>query len=501
MGNRYRGFAVAVSLVVLCAGSSRAGKDDAASALSITASGPDAAAGSFDGGIGRGAAPNPVVVGPSSPNGVSAASPRQGANQSAGASGRIAMAAAPAAAMTPVIEGARALAADVVAKDTYQVQIPGTPGPRLILTAGSAQYKTLWTRDACFGMLGLVADPASHRVVTDTLQTIFDRASSAGQLPRRQADHDNPFLMMLSFLGIKTPAPTELNRYEYVNELNVPQFDATMLPLILAGEYLKATGDKGFIAKNFATMKMSAAWLEAVADKTGGGLIDQPGSADWKDMVRRSGKTAYANVLLYKASASMAEMSRAMADGPLASGYDAFAQRTKTAVNAELWDGQSGYYRDGNETQAFSPDGNMLAIIWDVADKERTDRIMDRLEALLAKSPLPFPALDGEYPENRVPLIMKLMGNRHYQDTDIWPWEGNVCAVAAMHAGRKDLAVKVLARVAAQAVKDGTFYEVYSQDGKSLQPVRTLGYKSEPDFLWSAGTYLWAHNAIAAAPK
>ena len=93
MGDRYRDFAVAASLIVLCAGPSRAGKDGAAADLRVTAGGYDAAVGSFDGGIGRGATPDPVMAGPSSPNGS-----RQGWNQAAGASGRSAMAAAPDAA-------------------------------------------------------------------------------------------------------------------------------------------------------------------------------------------------------------------------------------------------------------------------------------------------------------------------------------------------------------------------------------------------------------------
>jgi len=44
----------------------------------------------------------------------------------------------------------------------------------------------------------------------------------------------------------------------------------------------------------------------------------------------------------------------------------------------------------------------------------------------------------------------------------------------------------------------GTFYEIYTP-GNQPRPVRTWAYESERDFLWGAGTYLWALQELREA--
>lgn len=397
-----------------------------------------------------------------------------------------------------VIDEARTMARGVIKKDTFEVTLPGQSGTRQIITAGSDHFKSLWTRDACFASFGLLHEPEGQKIVRDTLQSFFDRADTEGQMPRRQGDYDNPFLMVLSILGIKTPDPKVLDRYEYVNDLNAYQFDATALPLILTNEYFKATGDREFLKKNYETMKKSVSWLEKMDRKEKERLIDQPGSGDWKDITRRSGIVTYTNVLLYKAFDSMAEAGEAVGDSAQARHNREYAEKVKTDINTQLWDEKLGYYKDSNKISNFSPDGNMFAVIFGVADKEKTDKIFTKLEDFMNKSPLPYPALEGDYPDEYVPIWAKVAGVRHYHDRHIWPWQGNVLAVAAARSGRPELARKALEKVGSQAIKDGTFYEIYQPEGK-LEPVKGLLYKSEPDFLWSAGTYLWGCRELAEA--
>jgi glycogen debranching enzyme len=400
----------------------------------------------------------------------------------------------------PILEQGKALARKVIKKDTFEVTFPGKPGTRHIITAGSDHFKSLWTRDACFASFGLLYDKEGQKIVKDILQSFFDRADAGGQIPRRQGDYGNPFLMLLSFLGFETPAPKKLDRYEYVNDLNAYQFDSTALPLILAHEYYKLTGDKAFLEQNYEVMNKSIAWLEKMDTQQKQRLIDQPGSGDWKDITRRSGIVTYTNVLLHQAFKSMADLNREMGDFHRAEHNQKYAQTIKDDINTQLWDEKLGYYKDSDEVDKFSPDGNILAIIFEVADKRKAGKIFNKLEDFMNHSPLPYPALEGDYPDEYVPLWAKIAGVRHYHDRHIWPWQGNVLAVAAAKTGRIELAEQALKKVAAQAVKDGTFYEIYQPEGK-LEPVKTSFYKSEPDFLWSAGTYLWGYRELKEAKK
>ncbi len=488
----------------LSAPAAGAGSSPTLEALELYMQNPDMASLVFDGSAQHSAA-GLVPVGPAVP--FAGQGPAGG--PAAGAPGAVPPASAPRLSEVPAPAAeqpeqiapdtlqARELAFAAIRKDTFSVEVPGQSAPREVVTAGSDHFKTLWTRDACFSMYGLVGDERGRKIMKDTLQTFFDRASREGQLPRRMGDHTNIELVAYSVFGLKTPDLKQLAPVEYDNELKVAQLDCTALPVIQAYEYYKATGDIEFIRKNYYTLRRAAAWL---ARRTDGGLIDQPGSADWKDVMRRSGKVAYTNMLLYKAFDSMALLAEAMNDSSAAAECRGLAEATKTAINKEIWNDKTGYYRDSNEApEAFSADGNILAVIFGVADKARTDSIMAKFEYFLKADPLPFPALEGDYPDNKVPFWMGLAGVRHYHDRFVWPWQGNVFAVAAVRAGRTDLAVKALNKVAAQAVKDGTFYEIYKLKKGEMRPVRTFIYKSEPDFLWSSGTYLWAYREVTRA--
>ncbi|MCL5036012.1 MAG: glycoside hydrolase family 15 protein [Chloroflexi bacterium] len=398
-----------------------------------------------------------------------------------------------------VIKQAEKIALGVVKIDTHTVKLD-TGESRKILTAGSDHFKSFWTRDACYGLMGIVDKKDGQKLIKDVLQTLFDRSDSSGELPRRQGDYKNSFMLVLSALGMKSPDPKNIDIVEYNNELGAHQFDSTALPIILSAEYYKHSGDKKFIEKNYKAINKSIAWLEKMDTQVSLKLINQPGSGDWKDIVRRSGMVGYTNAQLYGAFKAAAQINRTMGDWEKAEHNEKYAAKIKKEFNAVLWDEKKGWYRDSDCIDMFSPDGNMFAVIYGIADKRQTGRVISKLEDFMNKSSLPFPATEGDYPESMIPVAAKLTGMNHYHDRYIWPWQGGVMAVACVKAGRPDLGKKVLSKIAEQTVKDGSFYEVYNYEG-DVKPVRTLVYKSEPDFLWGAGTYLWAARELKDAKK
>jgi glycogen debranching enzyme len=259
-------------------------------------------------------------------------------------------------------------------------------------------------------------------------------------------DRSNAELLAFSMAGLPTAAPAKLSMVEYKNELNVLQYDSMLLPVISAFEYYKFSGDGKFLADNFQTLKNAMAWAEGIAP--GGKLASQPGSADWKDVVKRSGKVAYTNVVLYKAFDSMSRIGRLM--GEDGGHYADIAANLKNSINAELWLEDAGYYRDSDGVKAFSADGNVPALIWGVAEGARAEKLLERFEYLLDYDPLPFPGLEGDYEGKKVPFWLKLAGMRHYHDRFIWPWQGNMLSIAASRAGKAELALKALGKVGAR---------------------------------------------------
>jgi len=243
---------------------------------------------------------------------------------------------------------------------------------------------------------------------------------------------------------------------------------------------------------------MDESRLEVPEGEVGVKLINQPPSGDWKDVVGREGIIAYTNAVNYQAHKSMAEIDRLMGNTDKAAHRDKFAGRLKADFNRRLWDEKNGYYRDAENNQVFSPDGNILAVIYGLADQQQADSIFKKFEEMSKDHPLPFPATGQEYPDSYIPIWLKLAGMEHYHDRMFWPWQGAALAVAAARTGRTEVARQMLAEVGQAAIRDGTFYEIYTPD-RDPKPVHTWAYHSEPDFLWGAGTYLWAVKELREA--
>ena len=163
---------------------------------------------------------------------------------------------------------AAAMAREAIRKDSYEVSMPGKPGLRRITTAGSRQYKSLWTRDASFAGFGLLGEPGGTATVHDVLGCLFDRENAAGQLPRRQGSASNALTFLRSFLGLKVPAPKSLRSADYDGTLGPPQLDATALPIILAAAYDGSTGDKGFLARYYPAIKKASVFFQVRREPT-----------------------------------------------------------------------------------------------------------------------------------------------------------------------------------------------------------------------------------------
>lgn len=398
-----------------------------------------------------------------------------------------------------IISKGEEIAREVLKKDTHKVIAKGHKRRLSVLTAGSDHFESLWTRDACFGSIGIL-EPGKHAPqVKGSLQAIFDRMSPLGVLPRCEGEFAPTLMVAASALHIKIPELNRLNIVSYKNDLNVYQFDANALPIIVAEEYVKSTGDVNFIKHNYSKLTAVANWLEEMDNaRMEGKLINQPPSGDWKDVTRRSGVVAYTNALTYQAQKSMAQIDRLMENNEKAEHREAFAAKLKEDFNKRLWDEKHGYYKDDENTDIFSPDGNILAVIFGLADEKQSASIFKKFEEVDKVEPLPYQATEKEYPDSYIPFWLKLGGMRNYQSKMVWTWLGSTLAVAAARSGKVELAKKVLARVAKKAVDDGTFYEIHTP-GKNPEPVHTWAYHSEPDFLWGAGTYLWAVREIRQA--
>jgi len=137
--------------------------------------------------------------------------------------------------------------------------------------------------------------------------------------------------------------------------------------------------------------------------------------------------------------------------------WTARAEALKTAINRSFWNDSTGRYDYlAHECDAQESLGLALAILFDIADPERTQSVLEH--AYLSDHGIPcvwpaFPPYDAS-------------GYGRHSGT-VWPHIQGFWALAALKAGREDLFFRELSSLAEHAVRDGQFAEIYHpEDGR-----------------------------------
>jgi glycogen debranching enzyme len=364
-------------------------------------------------------------------------------------------------------------------------------------------YRSVWARDACITSLGALASDDTELIdcVGATLDTLARCTSSLGHVP-----------------AIVRP---ELDSWDWAEGGVI---DSGAWFVIIAGEYLAATGDLDRARGWWPTVEAVMRWL-AYQDVTGSGLISVAPSTDWMDAaLTRSGRTLHANVLYAWAAQASAAVADALGHAPPADPAD-----LSRRVNAWFWPDEGldlrslyphGFAHDAlrvayweaasaNRTHYLShiihaalvdvPDvlANLLAVVAGVADAERSRRVCEAMEDAAEPHPtrtLLEPVEPGDpygmlisAAEAEIPPRWRNRPGR-YHNGAAWPFVGGFHVVAEIRAGNGGRAVELLERLAgANALGDWSFPEWIDATG---QPAGAFGQA------WNAGTFLYAYEAV-----
>jgi glycogen debranching enzyme len=184
--------------------------------------------------------------------------------------------------------------------------------------------------------------------------------------------------------------------------------------------------------------------------------------------------------------------------------YQKRAKKLKNAINQNFWTGR--YYLDwidkGDKHDIFSTDGNLLAILFGISNKNQSSAIQRHIKKKRINHP--WASKTNDNPDERkryVSRLNKLLGIGEYHNRWVWPWLGCIDASVKSRMGEKNEAKGLLAKIAQSIVRDKTCHEVYDQKGT---PVKTglwlgdfgLGFKSEAPYAWTAGLYIFAYHQI-----
>lgn len=372
------------------------------------------------------------------------------------------------------------------------------------LMASPEGYPHVWARDSVVTSLGALFSPGHENCLKVSLHTLAGQQSDLGAIPNN--------------VSVAT------GRLDHTNAGSVD----SNLWFILGHDFQQRTHpDIDFLTSQWSALEKALLWLR-YQDSNGCGLLEVHEAADWADLLANRFNVLYDNVLWYAALKAMSEMAERLGlDGEH---YAQMASDVRHKIRIVLWVGKENdaewgpdcpghtewshtlsqvdpvlvkrpyflpyvAFRDfGDYCDVF---GNLLAILYGVANPAQVKRILDYLYQVGIADPFPVRVLHPViHPGNKDWREYYRNNNLNlpdqYHNGGIWPFVGGFYIAALVKAGRIEEArhqLHRLAKVNQQGLEGDWEFNEWCH-GRTGQP---MGY---PKQAWSAGMYVFAHHCV-----
>lgn len=350
---------------------------------------------------------------------------------------------------------------------------------KLGIYAGPKNHHEYWARDSFFASFG-ACSLGDFEIVRKNLDLFIKYQKENGQIALRIEERNHS----LHFLGIEVKYDPPVARFKCSQPWATDVVDASALFVISALNYSKVSGDKKWLVRNMPSVIKATNWLLKRKNKLG--LIDENFMASWADMILKKGSVTYTNACIWKALKEMSAVDKK---------WLGEESSLKGSINRRLWSKERGYFvdwigRGGRVHDYFFTDGNLLAIVWGLADRKKAKSIFKFIDDNgLGKIPVTcgHPRLDWWND-----LINKIVFPM-YQTKYTFLWWGCFSVIARRNTGNITGAYRDLLKVSQKIVEYGTCHEVLTEAG---EPVNLWLYKSEKQIAWTAGIYIYAYNSL-----
>ncbi len=354
------------------------------------------------------------------------------------------------------------------------------------ISAGSTHFSELWTRDSSFASWGCLA-VGDVQMVKGNLALLLKHTSPAGHVPLRLGQKH----FWLRYLGFNGNTYPRFKEDKYVSEAT----DSNSLLMISFAEYIKKTQDKSFALYHLSKLQSIIDWNFST-DKDGDLLMEEGPYAGWADSLKKNGHVLYTNILHCKAVQAFSEICDFLGANQKKKHYVEQAAKIKHRINTVFWNGR--YYSDWVNHQRrdyFSTDGNLLAILFDIASLGQAARIQHFIHYVGLDKGFCIGTNYPKYDNKHVFPLFFMIHLHDYHNGLQWLWLGCLDAVVKHRMGLKKEAIETLEKLAEKIIEYNGIYEVY-HEGK---PVKRTFYKSETGFAWSSGLFIWACRQVAEA--
>jgi len=351
------------------------------------------------------------------------------------------------------------------------------------ILAGQKNFIDFWARDSFWAIMGSIK-LGDYDQVERNFNQFLDLQRKNGQIPYRIISVNQ----FLKYLRIKKRFKKPIPNYNSIMGASV--IDQNSLLIIAAAEYSKNMRGKKYIRDIFPKLENAFLWLKKQTSPRFG-LIREGLFANWMDHVFKSGIVLNNNVLYYKASAAMAFISHGLDNQKQQKRYKRVADKIKKKIDEHLYNGVFYLdWKDFKDHHYFETASNLLTIIWRVANKNNSEKILDLIEKKLYKGFVPKANFPSYHPFLVLPQHY-IAGVYDYAGYRIWI--GALYALALKRNGAQDKAQKAMEKIAKKIIKHKTIHEIYTPKG---EPAKHPLYINESPFSWSAGVFIWACSEI-----
>ena len=280
--------------------------------------------------------------------------------------------------------------------------------------------------------------------------------------------------------------------------------DTTPLFLVLAGEYLHATGDVDLVRELWPSFQAAMGWIEKSGDADGDGFVEYArrssrglSNQGWKDsadaIFHADGRLAEGPIALcevqgyvHAARRAMAAMARALGDDALGERQEALAEELRTRFETAFWCEDLSTYAlalDGEKRPCrvrSSNPGHCLAM-----------RLVRAERAHKVAATLTGEEFFNGWGIRTIALGEPRYNPMSYHDGSVWPHDNALAALGFAHYGLRDAALAVLARF----FEASLFFELYRM------PELFCGFPRRPDagptlYPVACSPQAWASGAV-----
>jgi len=372
------------------------------------------------------------------------------------------------------------------------------------LMASSNGYPHIWARDSVITSLGAILTKGHSDCLRISLQTLADQQSELGAIPNN--------------VSVKTGK---------LDHTNAGSVDSNLWFILGHMIQYEKSRDISFLKASWKSLEKALLWLR-YQDSNECGLIEVHEAADWADLLANRYNILYDNVLWYAALNAMTEMGHAQ--GLQTDKYENMAKDVRHKIRIVLWVGSENQdewgpqcpghtewkytlsqvdpvlvkrpyflpyvsFRDfGDYCDVF---GNLLSILFGVANQAQEKRILEYLYQVNIADPFPVRVLNPIiYPGNKDWREYYRNNNlnlpEQYHNGGIWPFVGGFYVATLVKAGRMDEALhqlEKLAEVNRLGIKEEWEFNEWCH-GRTGRP---MGNSHQA---WSAGMYIYAYHTV-----